>query len=155
MYELKGIPMPPSMNNSYPTSKWGKRFKSRELLDWESRFNLWSWENRNYIVTLKDWFSIRRPGFGISLDCTYYFTKSRIICLNGLPKKLDLDNRIKHLLDSIMKLIDIDDSWIWSLKFCKAINQESHIGKEDTCSVVIEWVDTNSMSAPLCDYRAL
>ena len=140
LWELEGIPIPPSLNNSYPTNKWGKRFKSRELKDWESQLDQWSWDNRFYVLTLKDWFKVRSPGIGVSIVCTYYFSKSRIICLSGFPKKLDLDNRIKHLIDSIMKLIDLDDSWLWDLQFKKAINQEEHLGKKDHCNVLIQWV---------------
>ena len=43
-----------------------------------------------------------------------YFYDHRITCINGNPKRLDIDNRLKHLTDQIFHLIDYDDSYVWA-----------------------------------------
>lgn len=128
---LVGIPIPPSMNNAYPTGKNGRRYKSAELTRWQTEFQIWSFLNRMHVLELQSYFS--RKGF-LRVDCEFYFKHERVLCKDGRAKRLDADNRLKSLLDSLTNLIGIDDSWIWAGSFSK------HVAKShEECCVNLDW----------------
>src|ERR1051326_2237948 len=85
------IPMPPSLNNCFPTSKSGHRYPSEDYKAWQ--------ESAGYAL------KAQRP-HSITVPCAVTLTMKE-------PKhRCDLDNRIKPVLDLIVKhsVIPDDDS---------------------------------------------
>lgn len=63
-------------------------------------------------------------GYRVHMVIQCYFYDHRITCINGNPKRLDIDNRLKHLTDQIFHLIDYDDSYVWHTEGYKLKTQK-------------------------------
>jgi Holliday junction resolvase RusA-like endonuclease len=133
---LVGIPIPPSLNNAYPTSRYGVRMKSQELQLWERDFQTWAFLNHSAVRVLREYFKSSQPNHFLQVDCVYRFEKGRILTKQGKTKRLDVDNRLKHLLDAVTTLIGIDDSLIWKGTFIKIPSEND----DSSCDVNIGWV---------------
>lgn len=118
---LEGIPIPPSLNMSYPTGKHGRRFKSRELVSWERDFQTWSFLNMPKVREARVLFSARNNSEPISVKLIFYFLWQKVYCKNGRPKRCDLDNRLKHSIDQVSKLLGFDDSLIFHISCQKTV----------------------------------
>ena len=132
-----GIPIPPSLNNAYPSLKSGLRVKSKELNQWEKNFYVWSLTRIPQIRLAKHVMATLASQAVLSVNCVYYFKRQRILSLSGKPKRLDLDNRIKILLDGLTTLLGVDDCRIWTLNFAKRLESQGY----ESCSVGIEVSD--------------
>lgn len=141
--DFTGIPIPPSLNNAYPTAKSGVRIKSKELRQWERDFQSWSLIKIPQIRIAKYVMANLSPLAVLSVECIYYFRRERILCRDGRPKRLDADNRLKCLLDGITTLLGIDDARIWQGAFAKRIEAQGY----ESCSVsirILESADENA-----------
>jgi len=131
---LKNIPIPPSLNNAYPTGRGGGRYKSKELVCWEREFSGWACQNANAIGLVRQ--ELATAQRFLSIDCVYYFRKERILTKDGRAKRLDVDNRLKILIDAVTNLTAVDDSLVWQGSFKKVISQTG----VDFCDVRVSWV---------------
>lgn len=129
---LTHIPIPPSINNAYPTSRTGRRFKSKELITWEREFRVWGMLHCQDVRVIKEEFQDMTKGCVIAVNCIYYFNQHRVLTKDGRPKRLDADNRLKCLLDQVTELIGIDDCYIWEGSFSKRIARQ-----DEFCDVEI------------------
>lgn len=134
---MVGIPIPPSLNNAYPTGRHGKRFKSSDLVKWEREFDMWAFLHMTAVKSARTQFAEITAGKYLSVSCVYYFKRERILCRNGNPKRCDVDNRLKHLLDKVSKLVGFDDSLIWQGGFYKRVTDSG----TEFCSVQLRWVN--------------
>lgn len=125
---LLGIPMPPSLNNAYPSNKSGRRFKSKEYSLWEKDFGVWAFLNPKTMHEARLLYAGNKQK--LELSCLYVFNYKRVICKDGTSKKLDLDNRAKPLLDAVTKAIGFDDSVIWKLTLLKATGEREYCNVE-------------------------
>lgn len=89
-------------------------------------------------------------GHYLALDCFYFFERAQVLTLAGKAKRLDIDNRLKPLIDAITRLIYIDDCNVWEGSFHKRVT-----AAKASCSVQIRVVradihisETNSMATP-------
>ncbi len=134
--KLASLPIPPSMNNAYPTNRYGRRFKSIEYVHWEREFNNWCLSHLDSVKEARREFAIPRPKSYVSIDCYFYFEYSRILCKTGIPKKVDASNFLKIIHDAIANMIDLDDSYFWYGSFHKMVSEHS-----DYCDIEMKWVD--------------
>jgi len=117
---LYGLPIPPSLNNAYPSVN-GRRVQSKELHRWKVDMMEWALINRASVKELRNEFEFIPKGHTVAVNCVYYFKRERVLTKKGDPKRLDVDNRLKVLLDQVTELIGIDDCMIWQGSFWKRI----------------------------------
>lgn len=130
MIWINRLPLPPSTNNLYETgarkvlkiNKNGKRYegfktsrrRSDELVHFQAQMK--SFANINYErinlikIQINNWIE---QGFVIRMDSFVAFEYSRVWSLQGKPKQIDSDNRIKSLQDCIADMLGIDDKHIF------------------------------------------
>jgi Holliday junction resolvase RusA-like endonuclease len=147
---LSGIPMPPSVNNAYPSSRTGRRFKSKELTSWERQFQVWAYEHYKKVEDIRKQMLTRLPGQYLLIKSHFYFTRQSVITKEGTPKRNgkgggDTSNRLKVLHDAISKLIGIDDVWFFDLTATKRL---CGINMNPQCLVELEWVEAPWMLNP-------
>jgi Holliday junction resolvase RusA-like endonuclease len=139
---LQGIPVPPSLNNSYPTNRQtGRRYKSPDLKAWEADFQTWALANKPQILSLKRAVLTPKENHVLAIHCMFYFEWSRLIGKEGRPKKIDVDNRLKHLNDWLAKLLGIDDCSFFKIVAEKYPVVSSQI--QNTVDVKLSWEPVN------------
>lgn len=118
--------MPPSINESYANNwKTGKgRYKTPQYLAFENAVKIWAIKNYKHLDTSK---KLLKDFPFLSFDVVFYFPESRIMTKKGLPKRLDHDNRLKALFDSLCKLLDLDDCCIWHFSGSKLIANDNYV----------------------------
>lgn len=118
---LEQIPMPPSENEAYPTDfKTGRRFTGKELSDFKTRLAFWSLkrapEISKIIEELKWELADHRKC--LRVDSYLFFQYSSLfttpVTKTERPrrKKMDPQNKMKALYDSLAAMLGIDDSRI-------------------------------------------
>lgn len=115
MNEVKIVlPMPPSVNNLFPTNfKTGKRYKSPKYKEWIELALLSN--NKKYKIKLGD---------GKVVEVSYIFY-SKWFNKNGTIKKKDMENYYKATTDFLPNIIEgFDDSMIFSYKDCRKIHSD-------------------------------
>lgn len=117
--KLGGVPLPPSMNNAYPTNRYGVRFKSKDYRQWEKDLKVWALLNHSLVKEAIEAFSIVRENHIVQIDTHYFFPWKQVVTLKNTPKKNDTSNRLKILHDGIADLIKLDDSYFWHGSFTK------------------------------------
>lgn len=153
--KLEGIPIPPSMNNAYPTNKWGRRYKSKPFVEWERDFRIWCLKNTSRVNEARAEFSKARKGEFISIRCDFFFHRSAILCKDGKPKRNDTSNRLKILHDGISGAIWADDSWFFDGSFSKRVTN-----LVENCTVELGWVKASWMlgltkNAAIASYKSM
>jgi Holliday junction resolvase RusA-like endonuclease len=113
------LPMPPSENQCYATDFHTKRrFETKELSEYKSRFQAWSIKRFKEIADLQgklkwDMADHRQQ---IRIDAYFFFqyeelfTKPTTSRDRPRRKKMDVSNRIKPLHDCIAAMLGVDDS---------------------------------------------
>jgi hypothetical protein len=113
---LSRLPIPPALNNQYVNNpKTGGRFPSRELKDFKKAVEVWRLENLKLVASAKAALIARVPTQQkpIRIDRYFAFRGGRLIALNGLPKRMDVSNRVKGIDDAIADVLGIDDCWFF------------------------------------------
>lgn len=78
----------------------------------------WAWKNAKSIQEAAPF--VKEAKFlGVSLE--FCAEAKRFLTLDGRSKKIDVDNRIKASVDAVFKLLNCDDSKVWSLTSRKLI----------------------------------
>ena len=54
-----------------------------------------------------------KGGLMIRVDAYFVFSRARLWTLNGSPRKLDANNRLKPALDGLVSCLGIDDAYFW------------------------------------------
>lgn len=134
---LRGIPIPPSLNNAYPSDKLGRRFKSAKFKAWEKIFSDWTFLNSLAVTAARNEFSQPIPESFVHIQCEFFFHASNILCRDGSPKKNDTSNRLKILHDAVSEVIWLDDKYFFDGTFTK--RPISNLENERV-NVCLEWV---------------
>lgn len=112
MIELKSLPMPPIANHRLMPSN-GRLIKSPEIRNFDQRMQMYILKMRSKVFDTrklaKEWIDI---GYCLKVDLNFYWPKEKLISKQHLPKRLDLDGRIKSTLDAISDVIGIDDKFV-------------------------------------------
>lgn len=121
MIKLEHIPMPPIANHRLMPSK-GRLIKSPDARDFDKAIQVWMLRQKSAL------FDYRRKArdmivdlklFSIKLD--FYWPKESLVSKNGVPKKIDLDGRIKSAIDAVSIIIDQDDKYVIKIEAHKLI----------------------------------
>lgn len=137
--------MVPSMNNAYPSNKFGKRFKSVEFQRWERDFKMWCLTNAREVSEARQAFAHPKPGRIVVIHAQYFFARESILCLNGKPKRNDTSNRLKILHDAVAGAIWLDDSYFFDGTFTKRALPDSGKKIHEYCNVILEWTQAEWM----------
>lgn len=129
---IDSIPMPPSVNHAYPTGSHGRRFKSGEYQKWLKDLQTLSLGAQ--FKEAREEFSKLNPGYVIQFGCHFFFEKSKVLTAIGTPKRLDVDNRIKILVDGISKVVGFDDKMVF-----KIIAEKYPTRGRNDCQVILTW----------------
>lgn len=144
--KLTGIPMVPSMNMAYPTNrKTGRRFKSKEFVQWERDFHIWCLSHAPQVNEARREFSHPIRGKIVVVHTNYFFTRESILCLDGRPKKNDTSNRLKILHDAVSSAIWLDDSYFFDGTFTKRPLPGYTLKTQEFCNVDLQWVEATWM----------
>lgn len=118
---LDQLPMPPSENEAYPTDfQTGRRFTGKELTDFKHRLQLWSLRRAPMVNKLIDelkW-ELADHRKCLRVDSYLFFQYSSLFTTPTTKterprrKKMDPQNKMKALYDSVAKMLGIDDSRI-------------------------------------------
>lgn len=130
MATLNKFPMPPSVNQLYANNFNGSgrgRYKTKIYQQFEKDCQMWQVRNWQKVASAQ--LELKDANF-VSLKAAFYFPKNLIITKLGKAKKLDLDNRLKGLLDQLTDLLKFDDSSIFELHCYKLIGSESYVDLE-------------------------
>ncbi len=130
------MPIGPSVNAAYATGKYGRRFKSKEMRDWEREMDIWakSVKHKTSLKVAQEALKLTSKKTNLEITLNFLFEKGRILCKDGSSKRLDLDNRAKAILDNLSKKIGIDDCRFWKVILNKQIQRQ---GIPDECDARI------------------
>lgn len=122
----------------------GRMVKSKEHINYAKLCNQWALKyqrglNRfkEELHTIKAHKESQGIPFCLSLDAFYLFHVERIITVNNKTEKLDIDNRLKSLLDNLCRILEIDDKHIFKINAekCSTIVNERVILKISLCEM--------------------
>lgn len=115
--------MPPSVNQMWASVR-GRLIKSAKGRQYEMSCHKFKAQNMDQIREIKSFCSeIIKSGMQITVDCYFVFPKDKVFSKTndkktgraiGDIKKIDVDNRLKPLLDELSKMLEIDDKHFFS-----------------------------------------
>lgn len=138
---LSGFPLPPSTNHLYKTiviRGRSRRAKSKEYKAYEHAVKVWMMTHHHELQLARALTTMAGPGRFIHLDLDFKFHRSRILCKDGKPKRLDTSNRLKALEDALSLILGIDDCWFWSGQYDKSIAPENEVERVEIVMLVAE-----------------
>ena len=140
MIEIKGLPMPPIANHRLMPSQ-GRLIKSPDIRRYDQSIQLYMLKLRSKLFelrkTAKEWIDV---GYCLKVELFFYWPKEKLISKQHIPKRLDLDGRIKSTLDSISEVIGIDDKFVIEIN-AKKLYWEQHYETIDAKVSPIFWKD--------------
>lgn len=107
---------PPSVNHTYMAGRRGMRFKSREAVSFEKAVAVHLWGKKLVVGP------IARLRVEIKLVSPNWVTKKKTI------SKIDLDNRLKAVLDAVFKKLGVDDRQVFEIEARKVEGSEKWCG---------------------------
>ena len=154
---IKDWPMPPSVNTMLmpvmgamrrnkkgQVYASGRMVKSKEHVEYAKLCNQWALKYqrglerfKEELQTIKAHKESQGIPFCLSLDAFYLFNVERILTVNNKTEKLDIDNRLKSLLDNLCRILEIDDKHIFKINAekCSTITNERVILKISLCEM--------------------
>lgn len=142
IFVLSGLPMPPSSNNAYATNrKTGCRFPSQELKAFKKAIEDWRAARPILLRDARAALVSMRPTDQkvLRVDRFFGFPHQRVFTLAGLPKRMDVSNRIKAIDDVVADMLGIDDSWFFGGTEIKCISDEPSV------TLVLRLVDVRAI----------
>ena len=122
--QLKGFPLPPSVNKLYRTvvlGRFARRVKATPYREYEVECKTYFAKHIEGVIpsqeVVKVWFKMNNTA--VKVDLVLYFKKGRVITKMGKIKRLDVDNHVKGLLDNLCPTLGFDDSAVFSLSIIK------------------------------------
>ena len=110
---LEKLPMPHSVNKNFLFSK-GRFIKSKEARAFDAAVYVWALANKKKIdaarVIVGRWVT---EGYLLTLDIDFFFQRSRLFSKKGSVKMIDLNNRLKPIVDAVSKLVEVDDRFFF------------------------------------------
>lgn len=148
---LTNFPLPPSVNEylipviGKRSSKNGKTYlkgrlvKSKIHSNYQELCQYWALQNRKFVsdasnalLIQKRTREINKQPFALKIDCFFVFHSERIFTVNNKCEQIDTNNRIKPVLDALVKVIGIDDKHYFGGN-CEKVTTNS---KEFECSLI-------------------
>jgi len=118
----------------YTTGRWVKTDPHRQYMkrchEWRALHNASWWKIQEELQGMVRASRAAKERFGLRVDCFFAFEDSRLWTVNGLPQRLDADNRLKPCRDALAELLGIDDKYFFSGFFEKV----STTSKEHECT---------------------
>lgn len=150
-FKLTKLPMPPSSNGQYfPMNMAGKSggqvvrmVPSGDLKKFQKAME--DWKNRNLVAAhkcramIRDW---QLQGKQVRVDVLAFFNYFDLFTQQGTPKRMDVSNRMKAMHDCLAEMMEVDDSWYWSV----AAHKYEIKGTEPWCAVVFSPVEHMSLA---------
>lgn len=132
---LRGLPLPPSVNDAYRNLQNHGRVKTYKHRVFEGACASWAIQNRKAVEAAKALWEQAGPGIGLSAEYVFYFNPERVLMKqdthpkHGGPKKkkkneskkLDVSNYVKIVEDQICKAVGHDDAYFWQVKANKDV----------------------------------
>lgn len=114
-YILPAMPMPPSINQQLGV-RGGVMRKTQKAHDYHNQVTRWIFERQNFIINLRKTFEeliTQDQSLALRVDCYFAFPKEKLLSKTNKAKSpiktLDANNRLKACLDSVSRVIQIDD----------------------------------------------
>lgn len=127
IYEIKGLPMPPTINGRLMPSR-GRLIKSPEIRQFDQMIMIYGARAQKHLKEISEALKSEiQTGKVLQIEFEFYFPREKLIGKAGQPKQRDVDSRIKSSLDAVAKLIDIDDKYVFHLHAYKVpanVNEE-------------------------------
>lgn len=129
---IDGFPMPHSVNRNFILSH-GRFIKSRDARLFDSEVRVWAEKRKSAVREMqaiaKSWVT---SGHVLRVDVDFFFERKRLFSTTrkakDFVKSIDVNNRIKPLLDAVVFIIGIDDKFFFehfvTKKVCKSHQQE-------------------------------
>ena len=128
---FKNLPIPPTLNTLYPTYN-NRRIKSQKGKEWEQEMNFALKSKENITEFQKALKQDKNQKVLVIVQCNYFYVKS--------PRKQDVDNRLKVVIDYFSGKIYKDDNQV--IIACAVKNEMKRVltedeGERDYCVVRI------------------
>lgn len=147
---LVNFPLPPSVNEYlmpvagptarnkkgklYTTGRWVKtephKAYMRRCHEWRALHNAHWWKIQDELQGMVRAARAAKVRLAFQVDTYFAFEESRLWTVNGLPQRLDADNRLKPCRDALAELLGIDDKYFFSGFFEKV----STTSKDHECT---------------------
>ncbi|MEJ5328479.1 MAG: RusA family crossover junction endodeoxyribonuclease [Candidatus Bathyarchaeia archaeon] len=126
------LPMPHSVNRNFIFSH-GRFIKSRDARLFDSEVRVWAEKRKSAVKEMqalaRSWVT---SGYVLRVDIDFFFERKRLFSTTSrakdFVKSIDVNNRIKPLLDAVVLIIGVDDKFFFehfvTKKACKAHEQE-------------------------------
>lgn len=112
---LRGIPMPPSLNEAYANARKG-RVLTTEALKWQYDCNSWALDNLAPLCKLRDLGARKIP---LAVEAVFYLPHSALFTKKGEPKPWDPPNFSKLLIDHLSTYAQMNDTLFFLYIFDK------------------------------------
>lgn len=128
--ELEIDRFPPQSNNCYSQSRTGRRFPTKELIEFKSAVAALELWHNDFVTSarqvIKGWIS---NGSVLKVERVFFFPKKRVFSKAGKIMRCDLTNRIKATDDAVGDLLGFDDSYIFHSVEEKFCDSEDGLGR--------------------------
>jgi hypothetical protein len=112
---LPALPMPPSINQQLGV-RGGILRKTGKAHAYHNEVTKWIVERTRFVNEIRGKFAVmlsQDPSLALRVDCYFSFPKEKLISKTEKAKSpiktLDANNRLKSCLDSVSRIIQIDD----------------------------------------------
>lgn len=137
--EITGIPMPPTDNHLYFNVPGRGRVKSNEHRAYSAWFDRWAYIHIRKIAEIR---KAIKASDRLTIDLVFYFRRETLFTKSNGIKRLDVQNRIKCLLDLIANVFHIDDRQFFKVSLEKRVSEEMNV------SAIIKFYDENGDKIP-------
>lgn len=120
---MQKLPIPPTANRQLMPVKRGRYarlIKTNDARSFDSQIETWMLKASDDIHTMrtvcKSWV---KAGFTLRVDLTFHFAENKLYT-KGTKKKpkdvkrMDVNNRIKSVIDAVSKILEIDDKYFFA-----------------------------------------
>lgn len=116
---LRGLPLPPSVNELHRSVGRGRVIKSEKYRAYEHKCTVWMLQNNYQLLPARAMARECGPAKFLKIDCMFFMLREQIVSLAQLPKPNDTSNRLKAAHDAIAQMLHIDDKYFWCGSFNK------------------------------------
>lgn len=137
---IMGLPLAPTINQSRAIFR-GRMINTAEHRQFYSDMNIWRLRHQANIQEFHAFFQNKNL---LICEIIHYVHRSRLWTKAGMPKKFDVDNRMKNQIDGLCKALDVDDKWIFKVTCEKRTIEDT--AKESSLVVFSEY----ELESPNC-----
>lgn len=129
---IPDFPLPPSANTHLVPAR-GRLIKSSTHRDYAKQCEIWRLANLTFVREasqalneIKVALEKHKKVFALQVDCYFVFEHKRLFTVHNKVQQLDCNNRIKPVLDGLVKVLGIDDKHYFSGASEKISAQSKH-----------------------------